>query len=136
MPRAASCLCGTCPKCEKRVYMKAYYHSTPERKAKALVLTRYRRLQDEDPEWREKERARNRKRRPAPITTPEKNKARSALNNAVRDGKIVKPDACQKCGEKPGCKRLHGHHPDHSKPLGVLWLCTPCHGKEHRDELR
>jgi hypothetical protein len=55
---------------------------------------------------------------------PEKYKAHRALNNAVRDGKIVKPTHCTKCGKET---TLHGHHHDYAQPLNVEWLCPACH---------
>ena len=101
-------------------------------KIRMWAKRRYRRMQDTDPEWREKERARNRKRRPAAVTTPAKNRARNAVNNAIRDGLLVKPEVCSKCHEPTPSRKLHGHHADHAQLLNVEWLCTVCHGKEHR----
>lgn len=60
---------------------------------------------------------------------PEKQRTRHALQNAVRDGKIIKPDSCQDCGAKG---RIHGHHEDYSKPFDVAWVCARCHGLRHR----
>lgn len=62
---------------------------------------------------------------------PERRAARIALGNAVRDGRIIKPGACQECGA-PG--RIHGHHDDYSRPLAVRWLCVPCHTLAHYGE--
>lgn len=59
----------------------------------------------------------------------ERREARYQLNNAVSRGDVVRPEECQRCGT-PG--PVEGHHPDYSKPLEVEWLCTLCHGKEHR----
>lgn len=62
---------------------------------------------------------------------PEKRAARIALCNAVRDGKILRPDRCSRC--KTECIP-HGHHHDYSKPLDVEWLCAGCHKEEHQNE--
>lgn len=58
-------------------------------------------------------------------------RARNALNNAVRDGKIVKPKACQKCRAPTPSRKLHGHHTDYRKPLVVRWICSACHHACH-----
>jgi len=57
---------------------------------------------------------------------PDKVSARNALHSAIRSGKIVKPEACQKCKTKGD---VHGHHSDYSKPLSVEWLCRSCEVK-------
>lgn len=57
-------------------------------------------------------------------------KARTAVGNAVRDGKLKKPSSCEKCGST---SRLHGHHEDYDKPLEVMWLCVVCHKARHKE---
>lgn len=57
--------------------------------------------------------------------------ARQLLNASVRAGHTLKPSVCQHCNETA---RLTGHHVDYSKPYDVIWLCYPCHGKEHRHD--
>jgi hypothetical protein len=61
------------------------------------------------------------------IDNPEKYRARYALRNAVRDGKLVK-QPCATCGST---ERIHAHHHDYSKPLDVEWLCKDCHWARH-----
>ena len=61
---------------------------------------------------------------------PEKRFAHHAVNNAVRDGKLAKPDVCQECGTGG---KIHGHHEDYMRPLDVDWLCPACHGLRHRE---
>ncbi len=56
---------------------------------------------------------------------PKRYKATTILNNAVRDGKIIRPNNCSKCNKE--CKP-EGHHEDYDKPLNVIWLCNSCHG--------
>lgn len=69
----------------------------------------------------------------SPKRDPYKEKACRALREAVRYRKIEKPAVCSRCG-KPGI--IHGHHEDYSKPLEVIWLCSICHGIEHRRKAR
>jgi ribosome-binding protein aMBF1 (putative translation factor) len=52
--------------------------------------------------------------------------AHCKVNNALRNGKLIKPELCEICGLP---SKLHGHHVDYSKPLEVIWLCAKCHGQ-------
>lgn len=61
--------------------------------------------------------------------------ARCQLNMAVRLGRVKRPARCASCHKMPGTDRLgrsriQAHHPDHNKPLAVVWLCRACHQKE------
>ncbi len=60
-------------------------------------------------------------------THPIKRKAHHAVNNAIRDGKLVK-GSCEVCG----CEKVHGHYDDYSKPLEVRWLCPEHHAEWHK----
>lgn len=62
---------------------------------------------------------------------PSRRKAVNAVNNAVRDGLLIKPKNCQCCGVE--AKSIEGHHCDYNKPLDVMWLCGPCHKEWHRN---
>ena len=59
-----------------------------------------------------------------------KKAASGVVCNAVRDGRLLKPDECSNCGNKP--KRLHGHHDDYAYPMTVRWLCAGCHTVWHK----
>jgi hypothetical protein len=61
---------------------------------------------------------------------PERRYAQRALSNALRDGKVSKLN-CFICG----LEKVEGHHPDYSKPLEVVWLCTEHHKQTHAMEL-
>jgi hypothetical protein len=63
-------------------------------------------------------------------SNPEKRAAQVAVCNAVRDGRLRRPSACEEC-KSDG--RIHGHHDDYTKPLDVRWLCHDCHGAVHRE---
>lgn len=60
------------------------------------------------------------------IRYPQRYKAHNALNNAVRDGRIKKPNQCEVCGKEG---KIHGHHEDYTQPLVVIWLCPECHAQ-------
>ncbi|MBW5340855.1 hypothetical protein EST52_13335 [Escherichia coli] len=55
-------------------------------------------------------------------------KARTKLSNAIRDGKISRPNKCDRCGKK--CTP-DGHHWNYAYPLNVVWLCRSCHKIVH-----
>lgn len=63
------------------------------------------------------------------IKSAEKYQAHYAVTNAVRDGRLEKPEVCSKC-LMPN-EYIHGHHADYSRPLDVAWLCPACHAAEH-----
>lgn len=48
---------------------------------------------------------------------------------AIKTGKLLKPDKCEKCG---AITNLEAHHPDYSQPLKVQFLCMNCHKSEHK----
>ena len=116
-PRMKDGLLGKCKDCTKkdvrrdrqqspsaRLYDKRRYKNNPERRAKIAAGGRRRYA-----------------------LHPDHHKARGYLSHAVRDGRIFKPSACSVCGDTK--RRIEGHHPDYSKPLEVVWCCTPCHHK-------
>jgi len=62
--------------------------------------------------------------------------ARYYLANALRDGKINKPDRCEKCGRESSIQGHHYNGYDLAHSLDVLWLCPECHVAEHRQVAR
>lgn len=59
-----------------------------------------------------------------------KRKAQNRVEIALKNGTLKKSNKCEFCG-KINCE-IEGHHYNYSKPLDVIWLCTECHGKVHR----
>jgi len=57
---------------------------------------------------------------------PEKVAAHNAVRQALKDGILVRPITCEKCGSGG---RICSHHEDYSKPLEVDWLCYKCHNR-------
>lgn len=86
-------------------------------KRKALSAAIRPRYKEKATEWGRAWRKRN----------PEKYAAHNKLNNAVRDGKLIK-GACEVCGEP----EVEAHHDDYAKPLDVRWLCPKHHGLTRR----
>ena len=51
-------------------------------------------------------------------------KAHNKVQNAIRHGKLTKPEKCEWCGQRDN---LQATHDDYSKPFDVEWLCPKCH---------
>ena len=133
-----------CLGCRKTKRIQDYYRNPNMRdghlnKCKECIKSdcrEYRRLNDSVRE-RDKERNITPKRRAYrkirdrawKIKNPEKLRAKIAVDNAIRSGRLEKTP-CQKCGET----RVHGHHDDYSKPLKVRWLCAKCHARFHMSQ--
>ena len=60
---------------------------------------------------------------------PEKYRCHGAVSVGIKDGSIVKPLRCERCGE---VKLLDAHHHDYSKPYDIEWLCRGCHHAVHK----
>lgn len=62
---------------------------------------------------------------------PEKRAAHIAVGNALRDGRLFKPNRCENCNSSD---HIQAHHDDYSQPLVVRWLCRDCHTSLHQQE--
>lgn len=62
---------------------------------------------------------------------PQKVKAHSIVNEAIRTGKLVKPTKCSFCNLE---KKVQAHHEDYEKPLEITWLCSTCHSNLHKQK--
>lgn len=60
----------------------------------------------------------------------DKRYAHFSLKRALMSGAIERPSSCSRCGASG--VRIEGHHPDYTRPLDVVWLCSPCHKAEHK----
>jgi len=134
-------MCGPCRKSYTRRWQREHRGHISKR------MNEWRRRNISSEEFREKQRLRREKwRRNNPDRVvrsrkkyPQKSWARSQLYWAVKGGKINRPTHCSGCGTidlktHNGKSALHGHHYRGYKfPLKVKWLCSTCHGKEHRE---
>ena len=55
---------------------------------------------------------------------PEKYRAHYMVNNAIRAGRLHRPNVCERCGAE---QFTEASHDDYSQPFEVEWLCRPCH---------
>lgn len=104
--------------------MRAYRGPIEEARAKHReVMTRYAARQHEiNPErWQAQTKAWRRTWRVANV---EANRAHGAVYQAIRAGRLIRPDRCQRCGKE--CKP-EASHDDYSLRLSVEWLCRRCH---------
>jgi ribosomal protein S27AE len=54
--------------------------------------------------------------------------AHNAVARAIKKGSLLKLP-CVRCGTEKSV----AHHEDYSKFLDVMWLCSPCHRKRHKE---
>lgn len=119
-----------------RAEVQHRYYSKNKQRLNKLTVERDKKLRTENPvlarendrRKRELKKQRGYKQPPYKRVKTEREYARIKLNNAVKLGKVIRPSTCSRCQEKA---KVQGHHPDYSKPLEVIWLCSKCHGLEH-----
>jgi len=63
------------------------------------------------------------------LRNPHKRIAHIKVGNAIRSGRLVRPESCEICSKN--C-RPEAHHCDYGKPLDVQWLCKTCHADWHK----
>jgi len=112
---------GKCKECTKLDVSENY-------RANVDHYREYERQRFKDANRKESVKAYQQRRREA---YPEKDQARQAVNNAIRDGRLTKPNNCERCN---ATGRIEGHHTDYSKHLDVMWLCFICHRAEHNQD--
>lgn len=61
------------------------------------------------------------------LAEPSHKRAYKVVESALKAGVLVNPQKCSICGCEPPEHRIEAHHADYTKPLDVIWVCTPCH---------
>lgn len=107
---------GRCKECQKINTRMNYRKNRKQR-------VEYERKREQDPRRKEQKREYQKRLREK---YPEKYKARTAVANALRDGRLIK-EKCSFCGSR----KSQAHHEDYSKPIEVIWFCRPCHTRHH-----
>lgn len=119
-------ICKECHNAEYRAYTAANREKAREQKRRSNrkhreAMRQRARVKASDPVVRA---IHNIKTRSYINANPEKHRARWMVREAVKYGRLFKPDRCQHCGE---IGPVEGSHDDYSKPLVVEWLCRSCH---------
>lgn len=121
---------------KKRAWQRSFYarHKKSEyARTHAWALANPEKVRAKNLRWRRKNRTKlyeyTRKNRSA---YPEKHRAQEAVRRAVKDGKLIRPDHCGKCGKV--CKPDAHHHRGYAieSYLDVLWWCECCHNRYHK----
>jgi len=116
-PSTADGFLGKCIACTKSDVRKNYRDRIEAKRA-------YNREYAKRPEVKARQAAALRRKRER---TPGKAKARIAVYNAIKDGRLVR-GPCEVCGTD---SRVQGHHDDYRRPLVVRWLCFKHHMEHH-----
>src|SRR3990167_532740 len=59
---------------------------------------------------------------------PRRRWAHTRVAAALKDGRLVRPNKCERCHEDV---YTVAHHEHYGRPLAVTWLCDVCHGIRH-----
>jgi hypothetical protein len=116
-PQMADGRLGKCKECAKADVRKNY-------ESNLVYYREYDKQRYRDDQKRQKQYAGLYARR-----TPRQAKAHYTLGNAVRSGKVTRPDGCWHCGST---QNIEAHHVHYDLPLDVVWLCRSCHVKAHK----
>ena len=113
---------GRLSKCKE--CCKIYEKATRREPSKSERIREYEKARNAEPKRREFHLLSQAKRRQE---HPDKYKARTAVSNAIRDGRLQRGQC-----ESTGCNRKpEAHHEDYSKPLEVRWVCKIHHELIH-----
>ena len=146
MPPQATCDCGQCAKCRRRLYMRKWYQNKTTDERRAWVLQRnpeVARRNDRTRYFRDKEKrlaaareyaqsesgkaAASRANLKYSLRYPERRVAHWMTSNAIRDGRLRRGP----CAFFGVSLRVHAHHNDYTKPLDIVWLCPEHHRVVH-----
>ena len=61
---------------------------------------------------------------------PEKKRIEGQTRNALKHGKIIRPETCSRCEKK---SKVHAHHYNYDHFMNFVWLCPTCHKRAHCD---
>ena len=111
-PRMADGTLGKCKDCAKKDVRERYALARADR-------SKYERERNLQPGRRAKKAEYHRRHNER---NPEKAKARNAVGNAVKTGKLARLP-CEVCGSA----KSQAHHHDYSRPFDVRWMCFACH---------
>jgi hypothetical protein len=104
-------MCRTCKQANDRIYSRKYREDNPAWK-KASNRRNIKGMAEAVARWHKK--------------NPEKLRAHKLVRAAVVKGQLIRKP-CYICKSD----KVQGHHPDYSKPLEVIWLCSKHHKGLH-----
>lgn len=105
---------GKCKECTKKDVRRWYAETRPQRSA-------YDRARSQLPERRKSVYECNRR---VKMRHPDRARARNAVANAIRDGRLVR-EPCKFCGNTKVQAHHHSYLEEHW--LDVTWACFKCH---------
>jgi hypothetical protein len=113
-----------CKPCRNAWGNKRYWEKGREYARKYLID------KSKDPDWVAKNRLSVRKSlKRYRLINSLKTNARSAVYNALKSSKLIKPSSCEFCKNTTETQAHHWHGYDVDKWLDIIWLCKECHKK-------